>query len=71
MRGLVLDTLSRERVRHAGVLDPAEVASLVQSHLSGREDRGRTLWTVLSLQMWAERRLSPVPEPLIPAAIPR
>ena len=27
-------------------------------HLSGVEDRGRTLWTILSLQMWAEQWLT-------------
>ncbi len=55
MRGLVVDTLSASRVKHAGVLDPNAVQRVVREHLEGREDRGRTLWTLLSLQSWAER----------------
>jgi hypothetical protein len=31
------------------------VQRLLRGHLDGREDRGRALWTVLSLQSWAER----------------
>ncbi len=54
LRGLVGARLAPERVRNAGVLDPAAVATLLDDHLAGRVERGRTLWTVLSLQMWAE-----------------
>ena len=57
MRGLVLDALSPERVRAAGVLDADAVQQVVRTHLDAREDRGRTLWTLLSLQSWAERWL--------------
>jgi asparagine synthase (glutamine-hydrolysing) len=68
LRGLVLDTLAPARVAAAGVMDPAAVQSLLRSHLEGREDRGRTLWTLLSLQAWAEHWLlhapAPAPEPL-------
>ena len=55
MRGLVLDTLSPARVAAAGVLDAHAVQHVVRTHLDAREDRGRTLWTLLSLQSWAER----------------
>ncbi|HTR98059.1 MAG TPA: asparagine synthase (glutamine-hydrolyzing) [Candidatus Acidoferrales bacterium] len=55
MRPLVLETLSPARVERAGILDPAAVSRLVEGHLQAREDRGRTLWAVLSLQCWAER----------------
>jgi asparagine synthase (glutamine-hydrolysing) len=55
LRSVVEDTLSESRVRAAGVLDPATVGPLVQAHLAGHEDRGRTLWAVLMLQCWAER----------------
>lgn len=54
LRGLVLDTLSPARVQAAGVLDPLAVQKLVREHLEAREDRGRTLWTLLSMQCWAE-----------------
>ena len=54
MRGLVVDTLSSARVEAAGVLDARAVQRVVREHLEGREDRGRTLWALLSLQSWAE-----------------
>jgi asparagine synthase (glutamine-hydrolysing) len=55
LRGVVVDALSPSRVRTAGVLDADAVQRLLRGHLDGREDRGRALWTVLSLQSWAER----------------
>lgn len=64
LRGLVLDTLSPARVAAAGVLDPAAVHRLVRDHLEAREDRGRTLWTLLSMQSWAEHWLLPTHAPV-------
>ncbi len=61
LRGLVLDALSPARVQAAGVLDPAVVQHVVRTHLDAREDRGRTLWALLSLQSWAERWVLAVP----------
>jgi asparagine synthase (glutamine-hydrolysing) len=55
LRGLVLDALSPARVAAAGVLDVRAVQNVVREHLDYREDRGRTVWTLLSLQSWAER----------------
>jgi asparagine synthase (glutamine-hydrolysing) len=55
LRADVCARLAPERLRRAGVLDPAAVERLLAEHLAGRVERGRTLWTVLSLQMWAER----------------
>jgi asparagine synthase (glutamine-hydrolysing) len=59
LRGVVVDALSPARVRAAGVLDTDAVQRLLRGHLDGREDRGRALWTVLSLQCWAERWMGP------------
>lgn len=56
LRGLVVDLLSPARIERAGVLDSGAVHELLGAHLSGAEDRGRTLWAILSLQMWAEQR---------------
>jgi len=55
-RSLVIDRLSPDRVEAAGVLDAPLVQRLLREHLEGREDRGRMLWTLLSLQGWAEHR---------------
>jgi len=63
LRGVVVDALSAARVRAAGVLDADEVQRLLRAHLDGREDRGRALWAVLSLQCWAERWLAAADSP--------
>jgi asparagine synthase (glutamine-hydrolysing) len=55
LRALVVDALAPSRIERAGVLDSRAVQRLLREHLDAREDRGRTLWTVLSLQSWAER----------------
>ena len=55
LRGLVEARLAPERLRAAGVLDVAEARRVLEEHVSGRAERGRTLWALLSLQMWAER----------------
>jgi asparagine synthase (glutamine-hydrolysing) len=55
MRRLVESRLAPERIQRAGVLDSGAVQEVLGAHLAGRVDRGRTLWTVLSLQMWAEK----------------
>jgi len=71
LRGLVLDALSPGRIAAAGVLDPVAVQQLVRSHLDGSEDRGRTLWALLSMQSWAERWLvrSPAPVPVLESSL--
>jgi asparagine synthase (glutamine-hydrolysing) len=72
LRDYVSSRLSHARVAAAGVLDPEPVERLVAAHLSGTADRSRTLWTLLSLQMWAECWLQgSVPQPIVsePAAI--
>ncbi|MEO5987755.1 MAG: asparagine synthase (glutamine-hydrolyzing) [Candidatus Eisenbacteria bacterium] len=68
MRGLVVDTLSSSRIDAAGVLDSRPAQRVVREHFEGREDRGRTLWTLLSLQSWAERWVAgPAPRTAEPA----
>ena len=69
LRGIVDSRLSPERLERAGVLDVAATRRVLDDHLSGRAERGRTLWTLLSLQLWAERWLVGTPPPIgtIPA----
>ncbi len=73
LRSLVTDALAPARVAATGVLDPQAVQRLLREHLSAAEDRGRTLWAVLSLQSWAERWVHGTPEeaasPAYPAAV--
>jgi asparagine synthase (glutamine-hydrolysing) len=61
LRELVNERLSSQRIERAGVLDPAATRALLGDHVAGRVERGRTLWALLSLQMWAERRLAGAP----------
>ncbi|MBI1799845.1 MAG: asparagine synthase (glutamine-hydrolyzing) [Candidatus Eisenbacteria bacterium] len=56
LRALVEARLSRERIERAGVLDAEATRRVLLDHIEGRVERGRTLWTLLSMQMWAERR---------------
>ncbi len=58
------ELLSEPRVTRAGVLDPAAVRALFETHANGVRERGRTLWAVTSLQLWAEHWLVRGPEPL-------
>ncbi len=55
LRRLVEARLAPERLKAAGVLDVDATRRVLDEHVSGRAERGRTLWTLLSLQMWAER----------------
>src|SRR6185369_7069866 len=64
LRGVVVDALSPARVRAAGVLDADAVQRLL------REDRGRALWAVLSLQSWAERWVASAAAPAADIARP-
>lgn len=54
-RSLVRDALSPERIERAGVLHPARVTALVEGHIRNEHESGRALWSLLSLQRWAER----------------
>ncbi|MGH7741218.1 MAG: asparagine synthetase B family protein, partial [Candidatus Eiseniibacteriota bacterium] len=64
LRAQVSERLSRERLEKAGVLDATATRELFERHAAGQVERGRTLWALLSLQMWAERFVAS------PAAIP-
>jgi asparagine synthase (glutamine-hydrolysing) len=62
LRAWVDAVLSPARIARAGVLDPVAARALADAHLDHRADRGRTLWTLLSLQMWAERWVIAAPD---------
>ena len=66
LRRLILSRLDPQRVSQAGILDAAGVAQILQQHLAGEAERGRTIWALLSLQMWAERWVEG-----IPSSVPR
>ena len=52
MRPLLTDTLLSSTCLGRGYLQPATVREYVSDHLEGRRDRGRELWTLLTLELW-------------------
>lgn len=48
--------LAPNRIRRQGILNPAEVSSLWQEHLSGRRPRPAVIWSILMFQAWLENR---------------
>jgi len=65
LRTLVEARLAPDRLRRVGVLGPAAVRALLDDHLGGRVERGRTLWPALRLRMraefWVHRAASAAP----------
>ena len=71
LRDLMLTHLSPARVRAQGLFDPSVVEELVRSHLSGRRDNRKQLWTLLVFQLWHEQWLEQPRSRLAPAGAAR
>ena len=54
LRPLARDLLSPERVRRAGVFDPAYVTRLLDEHERGIANHRKLLWTLLMFELWHE-----------------
>jgi asparagine synthase (glutamine-hydrolysing) len=52
LSGFVREVLLSDRAMARGYFKPEAVKALVEDHLQGRVDRGRSLWTLLSLEIW-------------------
>ncbi len=52
LRELLADTLLSQRSLARGWYEPAAVRATLADHLSGRRDRARELWTLLTLELW-------------------
>jgi asparagine synthase (glutamine-hydrolysing) len=52
LRPALLDELAPARLHRQGWFDPAAVARVLDDHLSGRRDRRKQLWTLLTFQRW-------------------
>src|SRR4051794_28031174 len=49
------EVLSPARVRDQGWFDPAVVTSIVDRHVSAREDLSRQIWGLMAFSLWHER----------------
>jgi asparagine synthase (glutamine-hydrolysing) len=52
LRELLADTLLSPACLGRGYYDPAVLRATVEDHLTGRRDRSRELWTLLTLELW-------------------
>jgi asparagine synthase (glutamine-hydrolysing) len=60
LRPLFEELLSEVALRDAGVFDPQAVRALLRSHLEGRADLRKPLWTVLMFQLWRKHHAQAV-----------
>ena len=52
LKEMMTDLLSNESLKKTGVFNTAEVEKMVSEHLSGRENMGQSLFSILIFQMW-------------------
>jgi asparagine synthase (glutamine-hydrolysing) len=55
LRPLLLETLTPEAVRSAGVFDYSQIQSLIRDHNARRVNVGYQLWGLLTLFLWMKR----------------
>ena len=55
LRPLLEETLSEEKLRRDGLIDPTFVRNMLSEHWAGRADNRKTLWTLLCFQLWYDR----------------
>jgi asparagine synthase (glutamine-hydrolysing) len=55
LRPLFEESLSEKSLQEGGVFDPRAVRALLQSHLQGRADLRKPLWTLLMFQLWQKQ----------------
>jgi len=49
---MLTDELSPERQRRLGYFEPAKVQTLLDEHLTGRQNWQRILWALLCFSTW-------------------
>ncbi len=55
LRPLLLEALSPESVRRAGIFSPDAIQSVIQRHLTRQANLGYHLWGLLTLHLWIKR----------------
>jgi len=56
LRPMVLDTLTPDRLRTAGIQDASVALQIIEQHMSGRVDHSARIWALLVLAMWSDAR---------------
>jgi asparagine synthase (glutamine-hydrolysing) len=70
LRPLLLDTVTPEAVRAAGVFDYSGIESLIRSHVERRVNVGYQLWGLLTLFLWMKRWGIEATVPSMPIPVP-
>jgi len=52
LKPLLQETLLDPRCLQRGWFEPAALRATIDDHLTGRRDRARELWTLLTLELW-------------------
>jgi asparagine synthase (glutamine-hydrolysing) len=52
LKPFVTDTLSPQRIRDIGLLDPQAVNQLLQDHFQEKADNSHQIWCLLTLTLW-------------------
>lgn len=71
LRGLLLETLDREKLEAQELLSWSAVDRLLRDHLAGRQDHRKELWTLFIFQRWYDAHLASRPSAPRSAAAPR
>src|SRR5262249_22948507 len=54
LRPLLEATLAPARLRTVGLLDPDGVSRLVTEHVTARQNHGKALWSLVTLELWRQ-----------------
>ena len=69
LRDMIDTLLSRERIAARGLLDPDEVAAVINAQRSGKEDNALRIWALLTLELWLQTFVDR--DGAAPLAVPR
>jgi asparagine synthase (glutamine-hydrolysing) len=58
LKPLATDLLAPDRLRRHGLFNPGYVQTLLQEHLTQRQDHRKLLWTLLAFELWYEAWLA-------------
>ena len=58
LKGVLLDTVSPEKLRREGLFDHTIVDRLLDDHFAGRRDNRKQLWTLFIFERWRDNWLS-------------